>query len=79
MLKFYHEWYYEEKTLYLVHGDKHMYFTEGKDYVTVNGECILLPEPFFRYDSVPMLPLDTLCKICKINFELDGRSIKITG
>ena len=79
-LKFYHEWYYDEKTLYLVHGDKHMYFTEGKDYVTVNGEEIKLHEPLFRFDSVPMLPLDILCEICgDINYEIDGRFIRING
>lgn len=75
-LKFYHEWYYDEKTLYLVHGDKHMYFTEGKDYVTVNGEKVALPEPFFRYDSVPMLPLRVLSEICGIKCSVEGRYIR---
>jgi hypothetical protein len=44
----------------------------------VNGEKIALPEPFFRFDSVPMLPLDTLCEICgDIAYSIDGRKIYI--
>ena len=76
-LKFYHEWYYDEKTLYLVHGDKAMYFTEGSDYAMVNGEKVKLVEAFFRYDGVFMLPLGMISKLCEIEYELDGRFIKI--
>lgn len=78
-LKFYHEWYYDEKTLYLVHGDKQMYFTEGKDYAIVDGKKRPLCEPFFRYDSVPMLPLSMLCEECGFKATLDGIEIKIEG
>ena len=78
-LKFYHEWYYDEKTLYLVHGDNQMYFTEGKDFAVINGEKVKLAEPFFRYDSVPMLPLDLLAKVCGFDVKVDGRFINING
>ena len=78
-LKFYHEWYYDEKTLYLVHGDNQMYFTEGKDFAVINGEKVKLAEPFFRYDSVPMLPLDILAKVCGFDVKIDGRFINING
>lgn len=78
-LKFYHEWYRDERTLYLVHKDKKMYFTEGKKYVIVNGEKYKLPEPLEFYDSLPMLSLDALCDICGFTYELDGRYIKITS
>ena len=76
-MKFYHEWYRDERTLYLVHKDKQMYFTEGKNYVLVNGKKHKLPEPLAFYDSLPMLSLDALCDICGFRYTLDGRYIRI--
>lgn len=76
-LKFYHEWYKEDRTLYLCHKDKNMCFTEGKDYVLVNGKKKQLPEPLEFYDSLPMLNLNVLCELCGFTYSIDGRYINI--
>ena len=76
-LRFYHEWYRDERTLYLLHGTTKMYFTEGKDYVLVNGKKHKLPMPLAFCDSLPMLSLDVLCDICGFSYTIEGRYIRI--
>ena len=76
-LKFYHEWYRDEQTLYLLHGKTAMYFTVGKDYVLVNGKKHKLPEPLALCDALPMLSLDVLCDLCGFSYTVEGRYIRI--
>ena len=76
-MKFYHEWYRDEQTLYLLHGNDAMYFTVGKDYVLVNGKKHKLPAPLALCDALPMLSLDVLCEICGFSYTKDGRYIRV--
>lgn len=76
-LKLYHEWYRDERTLYLLHGSTKMYFTEGKDTVLVNGKKHKLPEPLTFCDGLPMLCLDVLCDICGFSYSVDGRYVRV--
>ena len=76
-LKFYHEWYKESKTLYLVHKDKEMFFTVGSATAVVNGKKVELPEPLRTFDSVPMLSLDLLCALCGFSYSVNGRDVFI--
>ncbi len=78
-LKFYHEWYREEQTLYLLHGETKMYFTVGKDTVLVNGKKKKLPAPLTLCDGLPMLSLDVLCELCGFSYTKDGRYIHISS
>ena len=77
MLKLYHEWYRDEKTLMLMCGDKKVLFTEGKDTVSVDGKEIKLKKPLEFYDGVPMMPMQALCDIAGYKLTVDGRNITV--
>ena len=77
MMKLYHEWYKDEKTLMLMCGDKKVLFTEGKDTVSVDGKEIKFKKPLEFYDGVPMMPMQALCDIAGYKLTVDGRNVTV--
>ena len=79
LMKLYHEWYRDDRTLMVVCDDKTMLFTEGKDVLKVNGKDVKLPKPLEFYDSLPMIPMSVFCQITgyKVSRQANHVSIEL--
>ncbi len=77
LMKLYHEWDLETKTLMLDCCGKICYFTEGSDKAIVDGKQVPLKKPLEFFDGVPMMPMKALCDIAGYKLTIDGMNINI--
>ena len=77
LAKLYYEWNDSKQTLFIDCKGKNIYFTAGKDSVTVDGKQIKLERKLEIFDSLPMLPLRVFCEITGFTAEIEGYNIKL--